>query len=333
LKKTATAAALTKSFDIRAKRISKVQNGVYRIDQSGGQTYALKRMSLPTRKLRWIDRSVLGIRSHGYGKLSWRNPRTRAGRRLFARRADGSRYILVPWISGRWPSMHSHADLRACGIALAKFHRAARRARSAGVGAINLTAWLNIHRYEHSLMSRLLRKAASQRKKLPVEHWLQTHRAEILTYSIAARKLLRKIGYRKHRHLITLCHGDVGPTNLIMNKQGIHFIDFETLCINYRAYDLYRMIYNSCKDHGWSFSIAKSFLDGYQRVSRLEQADYAMLAALLRFPRTTYLLLRLYRRSNTRQKIALNQEFKQAIKAERKIGSFLKKLSRYSRKK
>lgn len=173
------------------------------------------------------------------------------------------------------------------------------------------------------MMARIINKAVSKRDS-----------AEILSYSKQASQLLRNYGYQKkcrtHGHLIVLCHGDGGPTNFINNAKGMHLIDFETMRVDLRAYDLYRVIYNSCKDHAWKFSIAKSFLDGYKSEIKLERTDFMMLRALLRFPQTTYLLLHQYRHPGARVKSIVLRQIPRALAAERKISSFLSKLDRYS---
>jgi hypothetical protein len=95
---------------------------------------------------------------------------------------------------------------------------------------------------------------------------------------------------------------------------------------------LYRVIYNSCKDHQWKFRIAQSLLDGYQTVSKLDEDDFELLKVWLRFPRTTFNLLKIYNSRGAGGKSFIEKRLPRALAAERKIGPFLHKLDLYARK-
>jgi CotS family spore coat protein len=331
------AARAARGFGVRPKRIIRVKKGVYRLVMPRGRTYILKEMPVSAKSLRWIDRSLRKIRKHGFKRIAWRNPRKKAGRRHFVRNAGrGFPYVLVPWISGRWPSVHSRRDMRACGVALAKFHKAGRRIRRSQQGAVNWVGkWPSDFRRKHQFLSNMIHLAARQPSNLGLlGRHLNAHGKEILVYSQQTQRLLRQRGYykicRSRRHLISLCHGDGGPSNFIRNARGMHVIDFETLRVDLRAYDLYRVLYNSCKDHSWNFVIARHILDGYQSVSRLKKEDFAMLRTLFRFPRSTYLLLSRYRWAKNKDMVA--KRFPRALAAERRMAIFCKQLHQYVRR-
>jgi CotS family spore coat protein len=330
---------VARGFGVKPLRVVPIKKGVYRVVLRKGKKYSLKRMPVTVKSLRWIDRSLRMVRRRGFSRLAWRNLRTISGRRLFVKMKSrsGSPFVLVPWLQGRWPSVHSRSHMRACGKALAQFHKAGRLSRLTKRGAVNKVGrWPSELRARHLLISKMVREAALKKHKLPMDRHLIKHGKEILKYSNNARRLLRVRGYseicRTARHLSCLCHGDGGPSNFIINAHGTHLIDFETLRIDLRAYDLYRVIYNSCKDHSWRFSIARNILNGYQSVTKLTEKDFAMLRTLLRFPRTTYLLVGSYRRANKRRKRLIARKFPGTLAAERKMSAFLKKLDRYSRK-
>jgi Ser/Thr protein kinase RdoA (MazF antagonist) len=316
-------------FGVRARRIFKVQNGVYRITAQNGKRFAFKRMPVYPVTLRWIDRSLFAVRKNGFTALGWRSRKSKEGKRLFVRlRRGGFPRILIPWISGRWPSIHSPRDMRACGVALARFHRAGRGSRRRGAGAVNKVGqWPAALSTQQRIMSNVMRSSKQLRK----------YRTAALGYAFEARRLLRRYGYhricRTRRNMVTLCHGDGGSTNFIINARGVHFIDFETLRVDLRAYDLYRIIFNTCKDHGWPFAKIKPFLNGYQSVEKLGPSDFAMLHALLRFPQSTYLQLRTYRRVGARTKAQIAKGIPRSLGSERRVSAFLERLDRYSRRK
>ncbi|MFC6455430.1 phosphotransferase [Paenibacillus vulneris] len=333
---TPEAAALLTKFKVKAKRIDYVQKGVYKVVLIDGSMHCLKRMPCPVTRLHWMDRALLRIRKKGFPKIAWRRPLTREGKRLFVKTHSRTNYILTPWIQGRWPNPRSSKDMRACGIALAKFHNAGRSADFLKAGSSNmLGSWPRMIRGQHLFLKKHVTTAYKNGYHRRMDNLLKQHGHEILGYSKAASQSLLKSKYKAicsgSRNRATLCHGDGGPTNFILNSTGTHLIDFETLRVDLRAYDLYRVLYNSCKDHKWNFAIARSILDGYQSVTKLKKEDFALLKVWLRFPRTMYLLLRKFNHRSLKDKTTSEKEFLQVLQDERRITSFIRHLDKYAR--
>lgn len=327
--------ALLARFGVRAKRIDFVQRGVFKVVLIDGSMYCLKRMPCSVSRLQWIDRTLLRVKKGGYPRIAWRKSLTQEGKRLFVRAHSKAIYILTPWIQGRWPAARSRKDMRACGIALAKFHNAGRRVIFFKAGSSNMMgSWPRILGRQHNFLKNQVSIANKNGRHRHIDYLLKQYGHEILGYSKAAHQRLINSNYKTicstSRSRVTLCHGDGGPTNFIINSSGTHLIDFETLRFDLRAYDLYRVLYNSCKDHNWNFAIARSILDGYQSVSKLNQEDFALLKVWLRFPQTTYLLLRKFRHRGPRNNTTSEKEFLRALKDERRIGLFLKLLDKYA---
>ncbi|WP_274362175.1 phosphotransferase [Paenibacillus thermotolerans] len=327
---------IVKGFGVNAKRISHIQKEVYRVVLRDGKSYCLKRMPMSAQNLQWVDHALQSVRRNGYRRIAWRNARTKEGRRISVRSGSAS-YVLVPWISGRWPNVHSRREMFACGAAIAKFHNAGGAFRRPRSGAINMLGrWSAMFRGRYATVARLVRRASRSGSSRPTDKFLTKHGKEILSYASKASSLLRQHRYRNlcraGSRTVVLCHGDGGPSNFIKNAKGLHLIDFETLRIDLRAYDLYRLIYNSCHTHRWKFSIARDILDGYQSVTKLERADFAMLRALLRFPRTVFLSLLHNAKGSSRTQAATVREMTRALRAERGMEAFCRKLDRYARK-
>lgn len=320
---------IAQQFGIKVNRLNKIRNGIYRVVTPGGKTYSLKRMPKLAR-LRWIDRMLLRVRRSGQ-PLAWRNPQKPEGRRLCAVTKQGVPYVLTPWITGRKPSPRSLKDMRACGAALARFHSAGRAGLKDKIVYSEIGTWHFTLNSRHQFILRKIAMAYKHKLSPAVNRLVQRHGQEILRYSNQARAMLRSSRYgalrgnaRQHG---VLTHGDGGPSNFMMNSKGTYLIDFETLHIDLRAYDLYRVIYNSCKDNKWNFAIAKAILDGYRRFAKLRKTDYKLISVWLRSPITTYMVLRSYDR------FPLNERsLKWAIASERRISPFLKKLDSYARK-
>jgi len=330
-----TAQKLMDRFGRTAKHITVVQNGVYKVVTQNGKTYSLKRMPCSVRQLRWIDATLRGIRRSGFPALAWNSESKKTGSSVYAKLTSSAfPYVLTPWLRGRWPHVRSSRDMRACGAALAKFHASARRSKPKMLASVNmLGTWPAKMRRDQRMIGDCVKAAKRNEFGRRMDDLLATYGDEIIAYCKEARRLLRKSDYRRKCRASglkrTVCHGDGGPSNFILNKKGTHLIDFETLRIDLRAYDLYRVIYNSCKDHQWDFRIAQRLLDGYQSVARLNRTDIALLQALLRFPRSVHLIVRQFRKNRKRDKEEAERALKAAVRAERAVTKFLRKLDGY----
>jgi len=192
--------------------------------------------------------------------------------------------------------------------------------------------WPDELKEKHALLVKQIHIATKRR--IAADVFLQEHAQELVKYSRQSQVMLGASNYEKACTLARVepyyCHGDGGPTNFIVSPKGLYLIDFETLRIDMRAYDLYRVIYNTCKDHGWDFAIARSILIGYETVTELNQSDIDFTAAWLRFPRTTTLLLnKLFRTKSPRVRSDSVRLLPAALADERKVTSFLMELASY----
>ncbi|WP_409341768.1 phosphotransferase [Paenibacillus sp. MBLB4367] len=321
---------IANQFGVRVSTQKKIREGIYRIVTPNGITYSLKRMRKRRERLRWIDRTLLRVRRRGI-LLAWRNPQKPEGQKSYAITQKGEFFILTPWIAGREPSPRSLADMRACGVALARFHKAGRTGVKGSIAYSEIGTWYSTLRSRHHYILKKIAKANRNGFSLPINRILKQHGSEILRYSNQAKALLQSSGYRSYRRNPrkngVLCHGDGGPSNFIINAKGTYLIDFETLHIDLRAYDLYRVIYNSCKDYKWNFAIAKAILDGYRQVIKLHKNDYKLIRVWLRFPFTSWLVLTPFKR------FPLTKKWLQwALASERRVGLFLQKLDKYAAK-
>jgi CotS family spore coat protein len=321
---------LAEKFGIKVKQIKFVQSGVYRITSTKHKQYCLKHMSYSAARLRWIDRSLQKIARNGFPLIAWRRPNTNAGQMQFVKLSKPfSYYVLAPWLSGRWPSPTSLKDMYNCGEVLAKFHKSSKNFPKIKSGALNMIGkWPSIFYGYLILLETKVKNAQVNRYGKSLNNFLITNGDEIIQRANEAIQILNMSAYKqacgKGNVQSVLCHGDGGPTNFIITSQGTYLIDFETLRYDLRAYDLFRVIYNSCKDLQWKFSIAEAILDGYQSESSLK--------AWLRFPRRTCRRLESYNQSSPTKKTAITKELNDFLIEDRMITSFLKKMDNYSGK-
>lgn len=206
--------------------------------------------------------------------LAWRNPQNPEGRKPHAISQKGEFFVLTPWISGREPSPLSLTDMRACGIALARFHKAGQNALKGDISHSQIGMWYStLHSRQQYIQKRLQKQKQIALVCLLVDLSngmdqrfcvMQTKRKHCC--EAADMSLTDKVPEKW-----SLVSWGWGPSNFILNENGTYLIDFETLHVDLRAYDLYRVIYNSCKDYRWDFSIAKAILDGYREVAKLKK--------------------------------------------------------------
>ncbi|MGK5510128.1 phosphotransferase [Brevibacillus formosus] len=319
---------IVKQFGVRVRQQKKIRAGIYQIVTPDGRALSLKRMPKGVGRARWIDRMLLRVRGSG-SLLAWRNPNRPEGRRAYHLSKKGEIFVLTPWISGRKPSPSSLADMRACGVALARFHEAGLTALKGNFAYSEMGTWFATLRKRHCYIQTKMANARRNGFSQPINRFIKQHGPEIIRYARQAEELLKSSGYlsyrrHPHKHGI-LCHGDGGPSNFIINDEGTYLIDFETLRVDLRAYDLYRIIYNSCKDYQWDFSIAKAILDGYHQVAYLDKSDYKLMSAWLRSPFSTYLVVSGFKRIPFTMK-----RLRWALDSERRIGPFLQELDEYA---
>lgn len=327
---------LSRMFGVRVKRMTIVQNGVYRIVTSQGREFCLKRMPYPIVQLRWIDTTLQQIRRKRSIRLGWRNPREKLGKRLFAKRKkyDSPPFVLIPWYRGAWPSPQSSKQMRACGTLLAQFHRVGQQIKITKAGRQNkMGSWPSYLRQEQHALRKAIDKAKKRRFRSPLDSMLQKHGNELLRMANDSLRALRTSHYKTlcRTTKATLCHGDFGPTNIIRTSKGMVLIDFETLRLDLRTFDLYKLIFNSCQYHSWKFSTAKSILDGYQKVYKLKRSDFQMLKILLRFPRGICKHIQNYDKKSPREKLLVERDFLKVLNNERRRNTFLRKLDNYAR--
>ncbi|WP_219639477.1 phosphotransferase [Cohnella sp. CFH 77786] len=319
---------LARSFHVRVASSRKIKSGVRMLVAPNGKAYALKRMRCPASRLRWMDRALRMTR-RGFPAIAWRDPNGRDGRLLSARFGGrGAAYVLTPWIRGREPSPRSEQDLRACAAALARFHAAGSEAALSESGGYSLLGkWPSLLKGRSALIAKWVRRAKRGELRGTLGDWLRRHGDDLLRRAEEALALLKRSPYRELCESSSgsraLCHGDSGPKNFVLTREGPYLIDFETLRLDLRAYDLYRLIRLACKSGGWRYETAKTVLDGYQRVSRLKSSEFDMIKVWLLFPNKAYKILSRLDGPKVRNPRRFAGTLQAAASSERGLTSFL----------
>lgn len=328
---------IAEKFHLDVKRVEMIKSGVYRLVSNSGRQYCLKRMNYPLRYLKWMDVSLRELRQQGFRKLAWRNPHTPQGRILFVRaHGNTAPYILTPWLLGRQPVPTSKEDMNTCAKALAHFHKVGHLIKVSKTGKQNFAGkWPKILNARARVLKQAVAKAKQSRGQSELDLILRKHGDALLERANSAISRLQQSPYHEtcleSSPKITLCHGDSGPKNFVLTAQGPAMIDFETLRIDFRVYDLFRLIRLAGKKNDWDFSIAQTILDSYRSVTELNSNEYDWLMVWLEFPHKVCKVLAHYQRATQAKKRALISKIRKAIRNEQKLQPFLQNLAAYAK--
>lgn len=323
---------IANSFSLHPERSIPIKKGVHQLISKSGERFCLKKMNYPKAYLTWMDGILQKTRKSGFKYVAWRNPDTAIGNPLFIRGGiKKAPHILTPWIVGRTPSPDSEEDLFHCAAQLAHFHNATRPF----VKHVPQTQ----NRNKLEKWPQHFRKTAHSLSEILKDHGhplLQKWGDRILSRADKAMVMLHESDYlslcRHSSQATTICHGDSGPKNFVMAEEGIYLIDFETLRIDLRVYDLFRMIRLACKNKGWDFKKARAILDGYRSIAAINEGEIFVLSSWFCFPHKAGKLLHSFRTlSKTKQDkqlIRLNK----IMESEEKLSLFIKELQAYGYK-
>ncbi|MGZ6505395.1 MAG: phosphotransferase, partial [Tumebacillaceae bacterium] len=296
------------SFDLDDIRdVHRIKRGVYKLTSRKGELLCLKRMRYTEERVRWMDKTLGALRRAGFSQLAWRDSNERHGKRLFvkASRKDHP-YILTPWLAGRLPSARSTTDMREVAMTLARFHETSHSIDIPHDGMDNwLGRWPERLQERTDLLERHITSAkqrAKRRERLSkMDELLSTHGDQLLQRAQNALRVLKKSDYRdlckRAARQMTVVHGDSGPKNFVLTELGPYLIDFETLRVDLRVYDVYRLLRLASKDNDWDFTVAQAMLEGYRSVSPLERTEYDLLRVWLYFPQKAFRTLRKFERA------------------------------------
>lgn len=323
-------------FHLEVEESEQIKSGVYRIKATNGKTYCIKKMDYPHEEVAWIDQALKAIMGRGHVHICWSDPSENRKQLIRLRQKDTERiYVLTPWVSGRTPKASEHKDMHACAQELATFHMAGRDIQVQRCKARDwLGQWPKLFREYKHVIKTCVREAEHKQLPQPMKEMLTTHGKQILLEATKAIGILQNSNYQQlcldGANKRTCCHADSGPKNFVFSNEGPVLIDFETLRMDLRIYDIYRMIRLANKSNRWDFSIAQTILDGYCSVDEISKSEYDLLAAWLLFPHKSYRILRKYSNTNTEGKRELEKKLYKELEARMFLPQFLQNLHEYA---
>ncbi|MCY0875039.1 MAG: phosphotransferase [Firmicutes bacterium] len=304
---TATLHALVRQFHVESKEATRVQSGVYRVTTPKGEQFALKRMKhLDDSHLRFIDTTLCDVRRAGTHRVRivWREENKLGGSPAFVRsREKAYAYVLTPWIDGRRPDARLPADLVLCAQTLANFHIAfghlpTNPSFAPPATYWKLGTWPKTFRQHTAKMEKRIIEAGQQTGTLAT--LLQTQGGALLHEACEMENALFQSDYEAmcqsaQDGTTTICHGDCGDKNFVLTTEDAYLIDFETLCVDLPAFDIFRMIRLQGKANHFDPDLAMTMLNAYAQVRPLSHEELTLVVIWLRFPMQAARALRSHR--------------------------------------
>lgn len=114
---------------------------------------------------------------------------------------------------------------------------------------------------------------------------------------------------------VAFCHHDLAHHNILIDKEEVHFLDFDYSIVDLRIHDICNFINKVIKEFAYDIEKCHSILREYSNISPLDQREIQVLYEMLSFPEDFYSIVRDY---YTRKKQWSEDVFLSKLK--RKIG-------------
>ncbi|MGL5633707.1 MAG: CotS family spore coat protein [Sarcina sp.] len=203
----------------------------------------------------------------------------------------GEKYILLDLIEGVECNLYNPSDIKKVSNAIAYFHKAGEDA---------LEIFEEKYKNEFTLGSLQktfgIGKSILEECKKLIDVKLYKNEfdkifLENLDYNMKliekANELLDKSSYSElcsNKKYITVCHNDLAYHNLLINEEGVYFIDFDYASIDLRILDVYNFIFKTLKKHAFNKEVYDNILNEYTSVISLDNTEIDILKLLLVYP-------------------------------------------------
>lgn len=173
---------IARKFGVNVHQAKEIKKGFYLIKLRNGKQYAIKPVSNVSHT-KWADRTLIKIRRSGFSRIAWRRPHLKEEKKPYIIYND-TLYVMSPWIHGRHPNPKSMKEMRACGIALAKFHQAGLKINVPKAGKENaIGTWGKELAKKHSLLASRINHPKKHGYNDTIASFLRKHGQEMLQYA------------------------------------------------------------------------------------------------------------------------------------------------------
>jgi CotS family spore coat protein len=96
------------------------------------------------------------------------------------------------------------------------------------------------------------------------------------------------------REKVVFCHHDLAHHNILINKEEVHFLDFDYAIIDLKVHDVCNFINKVIKGFTYDIEKCHSILKEYSSVNSLDRREMKVLYGMLSFPEDFYGIARDY---------------------------------------
>ncbi|NLK07382.1 MAG: CotS family spore coat protein [Firmicutes bacterium] len=263
-----------------------MQDGsVYLLATSMGQK-ALKRSSLSAFELAYITDALAYLAQTGFQSVV--DPlMTKDGTRFFTWR--DSQYFLSDWVLGRHCDYLYEQDAETVARDLARLHVTSR---NLNFNRVPDTRWLMgmwPERFARRLDQLKAFRRTARNRTVP-QAFDQLFLKDYETYYKQGADALEQLadsdygGVCQEDSAKVLCHMDLAYHNILINGQGVKFLDFDYSLVDLGLHDLADLLLRNLMLVDWRWERAQLIIDAYSSVNPLKGNVLPILGAFLQFP-------------------------------------------------
>ena len=271
-------------YDLEVERFAR-EGPIYVLQTSAGLK-ALKKSDLTQFELDYITHSLADIDKQGCTSVVVPLP-AGDGSRYF--RFEDSYYFLMDWVKGRHCDYLNEKDAVAVAKTLGRLHDASQGIK---FDPVPDTRWLlgfwPLHFSRR--LDQMKAFAREARQKTVQSSFDRLYLRDFDHYYRQGIDGLEKLADSSYFELCqdlslrAFCHRDLAYHNIVMNGEGIKFLDFDYSMVDLGLHDLADLLLRNLVLLDWNWKRAKRILAAYSSVVPLDHRAYPVLAAFLQFP-------------------------------------------------
>ena len=98
----------------------------------------------------------------------------------------------------------------------------------------------------------------------------------------------------KEKGKVVFCHHDLAHHNILINKEEVHFLDFDYSVVDLKVHDICNFINKAIKEFAYDIDKCHSILKDYSKINPLDHREIKVLYGMLSFPEDFYSIARDY---------------------------------------
>ncbi|GAB6169195.1 CotS family spore coat protein [Clostridium carnis] len=201
-------------------------------------------------------------------------------------------YVILNMVEGREATFTNPIEIEMCAESIAKMHNA----------SINIFKNLD-DKYIKGNVGKYLPKYLEESKVdlLNIKEYVSKFRykntfdklfMENVDYSIKEiEKSIELLAISQYHSILeddnkrVLCHNDLAHHNFIIDGEEVKIIDFDYCQIDTRVVDIANYMIKVIKNSYYDIEKAKSIIDSYNKVAKLDKEEIKLLYAIITFPK------------------------------------------------